>query len=116
MNTIGALRCAIVIVSDLRGIVRRIVINEYEIVIALTQGIVLLLQICVCKPLLDLIIKILFQLIDVFNALFVPDFRHLAELLNHGSCRIVLDFDLAYLLHLLLRTASGSCSIILAFL
>jgi len=79
------------------------VVNKNQIVIALTQsGVVLLLKIGVGKPLLDLVIEIFLELIDVFYTLLVANLRHLAKLLNHGGCGVVLDLNLADLLHLLL--------------
>ena len=116
MNTIGALWCSIIIISHLRRIIRWIVVNKNQIVIALTQsGVVLLLKIGVGKPLLDLVIEIFLELIDVFYTLLVANLRHLAKLLNHGGCGVVLDLNLADLLHLLLWAAPGSSRIITAF-
>ena len=69
------------IVSNLRWVIRRVMVNEYQVIIALAKSI-LLLQIGV--SLLDLLFEILFQLVDVFDTFFVPYFGHLTQLLYGG--------------------------------
>ena len=69
------------IVSNLRWVIRRVMVNEYQVIIALAKSI-LLLQIGV--SLLDLFFEILFQLVDVFDTFFVPYFGHLTQLLYGG--------------------------------
>lgn len=57
-------------------------VDQDQVVVALAQGGVLLLQVGICVPLFDLVVQVLLQLVHVLDSLLVPYLRDLPQVLD----------------------------------